>query len=107
MGGATEKDSRTSMLSVRLGQEEQDKVRSKAESRGESVSQFIREAVLEKCAPSVSVPFASYPTSVTATTSGFAMEAHDGVLVPKAIGAYVAHSFGVVEAAPQPFETQG
>ena len=95
MGGAAEeRDARTSMLSVRLGQEEQEKVRAVAESRGETVSQFIREAVMDRCDPRESAPIDAYQSTSTVVTSGFSLEVQDGQIVPKTGGsAYVATTY--------------
>ena len=95
MGGAAEdRDARTTMLSVRLGQEEQERVRTMAESRGESVSQFIREAVMGRCGPTESVPIDAYQSTTTVVTSGFSLEAQDGKIVPKSGGsAYIATTY--------------
>lgn len=47
---ATTQD-RSAMVSVRLSPEEQDLVRAEAEKRGESVSNFIRQAALGRARP--------------------------------------------------------
>ena len=74
---------RSSMVSVRLGAEEQEKVRRMAAEKGASVSQFIRDAVLEQCRISVPVDFHSYPSSASVSSSGLILESHDGHLVPR------------------------
>lgn len=73
---------RESMVSVRLGSGERELVSVEANRRGETVSQFVREAVLEKCGLGV----AETPTYTTTSTAviGLALErADDGQLIPK------------------------
>ena len=56
---------KSSMVSVRLAPDEQDFVRLEANRRGTSVSQFVRDAVLEKCGPSQSADVREYATPIT------------------------------------------
>ena len=73
---------RESMVSVRLRSGERELVSAEASRRGETVSQFVREAVLEKCG----IAMAETPTYTTTSTEviGLALESTEsGQLVPR------------------------
>ena len=79
---------KTSMISLRLAREEEESLRRLASERGESLSQFIREAVLEKTAPQpvAAADVSAFATSVTSGTSGIAIENEGGRLIARPIG---------------------
>lgn len=81
---ASKSESRGGMVSVRLGADERALVTDEALRRGESVSQFVREAVLDK----LGVGRTSIPTftATASTVYGIALEATDGQLLPKPVG---------------------
>ena len=84
--GEIQDRSRSSMVSVRLAPEEQKYVRAEALKRGTSMSQFVREAVLEKCAPSQSANVNDYVASATKVI-GLTMQLDDDFkIVPQAAG---------------------
>jgi hypothetical protein len=79
------------MVSVRLAPEEQEALRAEAAESGESLSQFIRSALLKR---TDSVPPVAdlrlYPVSSTVVSGGLAIEARDGQLIPNTTRPYVA-----------------
>jgi predicted DNA-binding protein len=86
-----EKDSRSGMTSVRLSVREQEAVKELAREKGESVSQYLRGVIMEKCRVDVPVDYRAYQVATSSTDSGMVVEAHGGYLVPRASseGAYV------------------
>jgi len=79
------------MVSVRLAPDEQQALRAEAAESGESLSQFIRSALLKRSNPTPSVAdLRLYPVSSTVVSGGLAIEARDGQLVPNTIRPYVA-----------------
>jgi hypothetical protein len=84
-------NSRRSMVSVRLSPEEESLLKVEAAASGETLSQYIRDVLLRRRdAAAVAVDFRLYPVSSTAAASGLAIEAIDGMLVPKTTQPYVS-----------------
>jgi hypothetical protein len=78
---------RSSMVSVRLGADEEEAVRKMAAEKGASVSQFIRDAVLDRCRLGASsLDIQALPVSASVSASGLVLEARDGQLFPKTVG---------------------
>ncbi len=88
--GSSDK-TRTGMLSVRLAPDERESVRRIASERGVSVSEVIRQAVLDECRCG-SVDESIFQANRTSTAGGVVLEAHNGQLVPRLTGgtAYVS-----------------
>jgi len=85
-----QENARTSMVSVRLAPEEQEALRAEASQSGESLSQFIRSALLRRNdSTSEAVDVRLYPSSTTEVSSGLAIEAQDGQLIPRTTQPYV------------------
>jgi hypothetical protein len=78
------------MVSVRLAPEEQEVLRAEANEKGESLSQYIRDVLLQRTGSAqAAVDVRLYPASTTSVTGGLAIEAQDGHLVPKTTQPYV------------------
>lgn len=87
----TQSNSRKSMVSVRLAPEEEATLKAEAVAVGESLSQYIRDVLLRRNdAGAGAADFRLFPASSTGTAGGLALEAVDGVLVPKTTQPYVS-----------------
>lgn len=83
--------SRKSMVSVRLAPEEEAALKAEATASGESLSQYIRDVLLRRNdSEGGTADFRLYPVSSTGTVGGLALEAVDGVLVPRTTQPYVS-----------------
>ena len=79
-------DSKTTVISVRLAPDEESTLRSAATAHGESLSQFIRSAVLERCSLRVG-NLSDYQTTVTTSGDLAFVTSEDGrSLLPKTSG---------------------
>ena len=86
MGGLTKAsgDKGGGMVSVRLRADEREMVNTEAGKRGETVSQFMRDAMLEKCG--IGKPQVTTFTTTTSAVVGLSFEADEsGHLVPKPV----------------------
>jgi Family of unknown function (DUF6290) len=85
------RDSRKSMVSVRLAPEEEAALKAEAAASGESLSQYIREVLLRRTdTETAAADFRLYPVSSTGTAGGLVLEAVDGALVPRTTQPYVS-----------------
>jgi hypothetical protein len=85
---------RTSMVSVRLSREEEEQLRLEANEQGESLSQFIRGVLRRRSDTGSGVADVTlYPTTATVVGGGLALEADDGVLVPRTSRPHVTTSY--------------
>jgi hypothetical protein len=85
-------NSRRSMVSVRLSPEEESLLKVEAAASGETLSHYIRDVLLHRRgAAAGSADYRLYPVSSTAAASGLAIEAVNGVLVPKTTQPYVSN----------------
>lgn len=83
-------NARTSMVSVRFAPEEEEALRAEASEKGESLSQYVRAAVLRRSgSASRAADVRLYPNSTTSVSGGLAIEARDGQLVPRTSQPYV------------------
>jgi hypothetical protein len=89
--GSGQENSRRSMVSVRLAPEEEAALKAQAAENGESLSQYIRDLLLQRASTdSGAADFRLYPVSSTGTAGGLALEAVDGTLVPRTTQPYVS-----------------
>jgi hypothetical protein len=87
--GGMQEQSKSSIVSVRLAPDEQTSVREQASKRGTSMSQFVRDAVLEKCAPPASANVNQFAASSTKVV-GLTLQLDDAFqIVPQASGSPV------------------
>lgn len=79
------------MLSVRLDPEQEAALRAEAAAAGATLSQYIRDLLIRRNdANSGTVDYRLYPVSSTGTPGGLALEAVNGMLVPKTLHPYVS-----------------
>jgi len=80
------------MVSVRLAPEEEAALKAEAAASGETLSQYIRDVLLQRssAARAGAADFRLYPVSSTVTAGGLALEAVDGAVVPKTTQPYVS-----------------
>lgn len=90
MGNSSPEVPRTAMVSVRLSREEEEELRAEANEHGESLSQFIRGVLRRRSdADHGAADISLYPATTTVVGSGVALEADDGMLVPRTSRPYV------------------
>lgn len=88
--GPGQESSRKSMVSIRLAPEEEEALKAAAAASGETLSQYIRDVLLDRATRADAADFRSYPVSSTVAAGGLAIEAVDGALVPKMTKPYVS-----------------
>lgn len=85
------RDSRKSMVSVRLAPEEEAALKAEAASSGETLSQYIRDVLLRRIdSETEATDFRLYSVSSTGTVGSLALEAVDGELVSRTTHPYVS-----------------
>ena len=85
-------NSRKTMISVRLDPEEEAALKAEAAEHGETLSQYIRSLLIRRngSADTGAVDYRSYPVNSTGTPANLALEADNGMLVPKTTQPYVS-----------------
>lgn len=82
---------RKAMVSIRLAPDEESALKAEAAERGQTLSQYLREVLLQHSAPTGgAVDIRNFASSTTAVASGLSFEVEDGQLVPRTAQAYVS-----------------
>lgn len=75
-------NNRSTMLSIRLDPAEQAALRNEAARRGETVSQYVRDAALRRVKPPRAVDVNTLANPITAVVGSPALVLEDGHLLP-------------------------
>jgi hypothetical protein len=90
--GGERDNSRKVMVSVRLDPDEEAALKAEAAQHGETLSQYVRNLLVRRdsSARLGVVDYRSYPVSSTGTPANLALEAENGMLIPRTAQPYVS-----------------
>lgn len=90
VSGSGQEQKRRAMVSVRLAPDEEAVLKAEAAERGQTLSQYLRDVLLQQAEAATGVvDLRQFASTTTAVAGGLSFEAEDGQLVPRMAHGYI------------------